>query len=311
MTLAGVLLPLFALIALGFASVRMRLIPAEGVAPMGAVVVRLALPALIFLTLAATPPAEAINPALLAAYGAGTLATMGLCLGLARWGLGLPAPVGATVLLGVALSNSGFLGFPLAQALFGADLAGRLLAHCLLVENVLVIPLGLTALALAQGADGRAPGAGGREALAGLARNPLLLALLAGLAVSALGLPLPAVVRDVLGMLARISAPLALLVVGGMLASLPARGGAAAVGLLVAGKLVLHPLAVWAALALLAVPAELAPGAVLFAAAPMVTIFPLLAARGGQGRLAAMGLLAATLGSFATLPAAIVLLGLG
>ena len=43
---------------------------------------------------------------------------------------------------------------------------------------------------------------------------------------------------------------------------------------------------------------------------PMVTIFPLLAARGGQGQLGAMGLLAATLGSFATLPAVLWLLGL-
>jgi len=306
MTLANTLLPLFGLIALGFAAVRLRWVPAEGVAPMGAVVVRLALPALIFLTLAQAPPAETINPALLAAYAAGTVATMGLCL-LAARALALPAAASATVLLGVALANSGFLGLPVTQALFDAETAGRVLAHCLLVENVLVIPAGLAALALAQGQR-----AGGLALWAGLVRNPLLVALAAGLAVAALGLALPPPLRTGLEMLARLSAPLALLVIGGMLAGLTATGGAAAVGLLALGKLVIHPAATWAALALVPgpVPPALATGAVIFAAMPMVTIFPLLAARDGQGQMAAMGLLVATLGSFATLPVVIILLGL-
>jgi len=82
--------------------------------------------------------------------------------------------------------------------------------------------------------------------------------------------------------------------------------------LLVAGKLVVHPLTVWAALALVPdLDLALSVGAVLYAAMPMVTIFPILAARGGQGQLAAKGLLAATLASFATLPLAITLLQLG
>ncbi|MCC6008900.1 MAG: AEC family transporter [Rhodobacteraceae bacterium] len=307
--LINTLLPLFGLIALGFACVRLRVIPAEGVAPMGAVVVRLALPALIFLTLAATPPAEAIEPWLLVAYGGGTLATILLCLAVARLVLRLDWPECAVVMLGVALSNSGFLGFPVTEALFGAEMAGRLLAHCLLVENLLVIPLGLAALTLADGAGGR-PGASLWSGIAaGLWRNPLVLALAAGLAVSGLGVALPTPIETLLQMLARISAPLALLVIGGILASLQAQRAARAVGLLVVGKLLIHPAAVWSALSLSPlVLDDLFAGAVIYAAMPMVTIFPILAARGGQTQTAAMALVLATLGCFVTLPLLLVAL---
>ena len=110
---------------------------------------------------------------------------------------------------------------------------------------------------------------------------------------------------------AQLSAPLALLVIGGMLASLPASGRIGAVGLIVGGKLVLHPLAVGLGAALMpGLSAQMAAGGILFAAMPMITIFPLLAARAGQGQLAAFGLLVATLGSFASLPLVIHLLGL-
>ncbi len=304
MSLTDTLIPLFALIALGFGAVRLRLIAAEAVAPMGAVVIRLALPALIFLALAASPPAEAISPWLLAAYAAGSLATMAAALALARWGLGLDWAAASVVMLGAAAANSGFMGYPVAQALMGTEVAGRLLAHCMLVENLLVLPLGLAAMAWAQAGSGVSP-------WAGVLRNPLIWALLAGLAVSALGLALPAPLTRALELLARMSAPLALLVIGGMLAGLSVRAGAGAVALAVAAKLGLHPMAVWAALqAVPALPPGLAAGAVLFAAMPMVTIFPLLAARAGQGALGATALAAATLAAFATLPLIIPALGL-
>lgn len=304
MTLTETLVPLFLLIGLGFAAVRLRWLAPEGVAPAGQIVVRLALPALIFLAVAAAPPAEVLQPGLLVAYAAGSLAAFGLALAAARLALGLDPGAAAVVGLGSALANSGFMGFPVAQALMGPETAGRLLAHCMIVENILVIPLGLVLMA-------RAGAAGGGGVWAGVLRNPLLVALAAGLAVSAAGLTLPGPLRAALDLLARLSAPLALLVIGGMLASLPAQGRPGAVALLVAGKLGLHPLAVWAGLAV--VPGAgggLAAGAVLFAAMPMVTIFPLLAARAGQGQMAATGLIAATLASFASLPVAARLLGL-
>lgn len=308
MTLLNALAPLFAVIAIGFAMVRLRLIDGAAVRPMGAVVIRVALPALIFLAVTRQPPGQAVDVAFLLAYGAGSLATFALMVAAARGLLGLSPVEGAVVGLGAAMANSSFLGFPIAQALMGEATASLLLAHLVTVENLVVLPV---ALAMIARAEAKAGGRSGRQLAGDLLRNPLILALAAGLAVAALGVRLPAAAEATLALLARLAAPLALLVIGGMLATLTARGSAGAVTLMVAGKLVLHPLAVLAAVTLVpGVGPVLATGGVLVAAMPMITIFPLLAAQAGQGQLGAFGLLAATVAGFATVPAAIILLGL-
>lgn len=67
------------------------------------------------------------------------------------------------------------------------------------------------------------------------------------------------------------------------------------------GKLIFHPLAI--VLAFLLMPATnplLLAGAILFAAAPMASIYPLLGQRYGMADVAAGALMAATLASFVT-----------
>jgi len=308
MALIDTLVPLFAIVALGFGATRLHYLDPKAVPFLGGVVMRIALPALIFLTLASTPPGRALDAGVLAAYAAGSLVTMGLCMAVARWRLGLSWPVVAVIGLGVSMANSGFMGFPIAQGLMGAQQASLLLAHCMSVENILILPLALVLISAATADDARSDR---MAVLRGIATNPLLIALLAGLLVSAIGLALPGPARATLELLARLSAPLALLVIGGMLATLPVQGRASTVAVLVVGKLLIHPLTVWGALAVVGpVAPGLATGAVLFAAMPMITIFPILSARAGQMQLGAYGLLAATLTSFASLPIVIYLLGL-
>ncbi|MGY6695695.1 MAG: AEC family transporter [Roseinatronobacter sp.] len=308
MYLVHTVFPLFAVIGLGWLVVRSGYLDKQSVAPVGQVVIKVALPALIFLALAATPADQAFDIAFLVAYGLGSVMTMALCFAAARTLFALSHAEAAVIALGVSMSNSSFLGFPIAQALLPAEQAVRIFAHCLVVENLLILPIALLLIAF------NSPEQSTRPRLSILwaqIRNPLLLALVAGGTVSMLGLELPVAARTVLQLLAQLSAPLALLVIGGMLASLPARGRARAVALVVVGKLGLHPLAVWGALAIFpGVSAPLATAGVLFAALPMITIFPLLAARAGQGQLAAFGVLAATLCSFATIPLLIHILGL-
>lgn len=308
MTLIDTLLPLFLLIALGFGAIRAGVVAAGAVPALGALVIRLALPALVFLALSRRPPAEVFEPTLFTAYAVGSLATMGLCVMVARALLGLGRAETAVVAIGVSMANSGFMGFPIGQAVLGAETAATVLAHTMLVENLVILPLGLMLLARAQSAQGAGQGLAGA-----LLRNPLIIAIVAGVALATTGLHLPGVIRGVLDLLAQLAAPLALLVIGGMLASTPGGGARVPVVLILAGKLALHPLAVWAALlAMPGAPSPLAGAGVLFASMPMVTIFPLLCAPAGAaaGRLAALALMVATLGSFATLPLVIMLLGL-
>lgn len=299
------LLPIFAVIGIGWISVRAGYLDHGVVAPAAQVVMRIALPAMIFLALAGRPVGQSFDLAFLLAYGAASLTMLGLGYGGAL-ALGLSRSEGTVVALGVSMANSAFMGFPIGQAIIGQDMAIRVFAHVLIVENLVILPLVLLALANADRDGGARPNVA-RE----LVRNPLMIALVAGGVVSLLGVGLPAPAADVLDLLGRLSAPLALLVIGGMLASLPAGGRLGVVVLIVAGKLVVHPLLVGLGLTLVpAVGPEMVLGGMLFAAMPMITIFPLLAARVGQGKLAALGLMVATSVSFVTLPVGLYTLGL-
>jgi hypothetical protein len=104
-------------------------------------------------------------------------------------------------------------------------------------------------------------------------------------------------------------------VIGGSLVGLKLDGLRGELALVAGGKLLLHPLAVLACLlavgALMGpVPAPLLGAAVLFAAMPMLSIYPVLAQRHGHERFSAAALLAVTLLSFVTISTMIALMPL-
>jgi len=294
MDAVNAIVPLFAVILIGFLAVRSGYFPAESLRPVGEVVLRIALPALIFLSVAGAAPGEGLQPAALLAIGIGSLATFACGVAAAIWGLRMSLRQAAMVGLGISASNSGFIGYPVVQQLYGTAEAGRLLAHMMVVENLVMIPL---ALILSSNAGGVV------ALLRDLARNPLILALAAAIAFQMAGLSLPGHAARTLDLLARMSAPAALLVVGATLATLRPQGQAGAAAVIVLGKLLLHPALTFAAFAVVggfAGPFVL--GAVLFAAMPMMSVYPILCQRAGLGPLAASALLAATILGTVTIP---------
>ncbi len=297
MALLATILPLFTLIALGFAAVRTGYVEPAHTRPLGDFVMKIALPTLIFDAVTGLPAGETLNWRFIGAYAAGSLIAFGAGLWIARRVMGFDMAAGAMVGLGMAGSNSGFMGYPIALGVIGAG-AAPLLAQAMVVENVLMIPLALALSARAGGA-GRAAGL---QALRSVFANPIILALMAGLAFSLAGLGLPAVLAGAVDMLAGVAPPIALFVLGATIAQLPMAGVRANAGVIVAGKLVLHPLAVLAALGLTpGIDGWVLLGGVIFAAAPMMSVYPLFGARAGIEMLSATALLIAVLASFATL----------
>jgi predicted permease len=293
-------LPVFAIIALGFSLVRFQLLPKEAARALGAFVLIVALPALIFTALAKRNFAEIFEPNFLLAFAAGTFATAALVLLIARFALNRGLTEAAIMALGAAGANSGFVGYPIAAAVVGPQ-AAVALALCMLVENMLTIPL-LLALAEAGAGGGRGAGVAIRQSLAGLVKNPLVLAIAAGLAASLTGFRLPAPLERSVDLLAAASAPVALVSIGGALAGLTIRRGLGGMALVVFGKLVLHPALVLAALlALPPVAADLKRALLIIAASPMMAIYPLIGARFGLAGPAAAALLVATILAFGTM----------
>lgn len=296
----SVIAPIFLLVGLGWWSVRGGHFPAGGLPVLAQFVVRFALPALVFRSLATRQVAEVLNAPFLVAYTLGSLAAAGAALAWAHWARRDGLEASALLAMGVSCSNSAFIGFPVCYQLVGPE-AGIGLALCMMVENLLLIPL---CLALADtGSAAHEPfGQAFRRALAGLPKNPLILAIAAGFLFSLFQLPLPAPVFKAVDLLANASAAAALFFIGGTLVGLSARETVGDVVPVAFGKLVLHPAAVLIALWLVGpISPALHTMAVVMAAAPMLGIYPIFGQRHGLGALCSARMVGTTLASFATL----------
>lgn len=299
--------PIFLIIAFGYGLFRTGILPKDGVRALGAFVLTVALPALIFKSLSQRNFTDIINPTYLLAFGLGTLATATIVFCIARYGMKRDLTGAAIMALGAAGANSGFVGYPIAALVVGPP-AVVALALAMLIENLLTIPL-LLAVAEAGQGEGRRPGALILNALKGLVKNPMILAIMAGAAASVIGLRLPAPLEKSVDMMAAASAPVALVSIGGALANLGMARRLDGIALVVLGKLALHPAAIAGALLLLPpLDSDLRRSMLIIAASPMMTIYPLLGARFGLGKTTAAALMVATILSFLTMSAVIALM---
>ncbi|WP_374243810.1 AEC family transporter [Zoogloea sp.] len=308
LTILGITGPIFLIVGVGFAAVRHGLLTRAEMRPLGVFVINVALPALLFKAMSARALGDLVDGHLLLVYALGSLLAAGLALAVSCLLRGRSLQVGAVQALGASMSNSAFIGYPIALQAMG-PLAGSALAVYALVEGLLMMPLLLT-LAEVAGSANRRWSAVLREILRRLTRNPFILAMGAGVLWTLLGVPLPVPVAKAVDMLSVASAPVALFCIGGTLAGLSLRGMAGDLSLIVAGKLLVHPLCVAAVLAVSpGSRPELATAAILNAGMPMLSIYPLLSQKFGQEGLSAAALVAATTLSFFTVSGLLWVLG--
>lgn len=295
----------FVLIAIGYVSVLAGVFSAAELATLSKYVVNFALPSLVFHAISIREIGEFVDFGYLGAYLLGSVAVFAAGYVLARRWAGLQ-PIQSTFDgMGMSCSNSGFVGYPILMIAMPA-VAPTALALNVIVENLFVIPL---VLIMAERANGGAvQGWALTRKIAGrLARNPLTLALCAGLLVSVLGIPLPEIVSEPIGIIALSSAAISLFVIGGTLVGLPLRSVDARVLTIVAGKLLLHPLFVWIGFLVMATigfgvtDSTIGCAGILFAAMPAMSIYPVLAGRYGQQSVAAIAMLVMTVLSFLTI----------
>jgi predicted permease len=304
--------PVYLLIALGYLAGRFEVFSRDELRVMGRFVISFALPALLFKALSQRPVSEILNLNYLLAYGAGSVASWFTMAAIARRVRGQVPVKAALVGMGCGLSNSGFVGFPIALALLGHGTASVALALNMLVENIIMLPLALVLLETAakHGSQSQAWNDVAWRTVVNLRKNPLIIAMVLGLAVATLGLPLPTVLVRATDLLAAASAPVALFVIGGSLIGFKGRGQMGDVTMVAAGKLLLHPTAV--ALAFWAVSTWVGPvdpllrtAGIVYACMPMLSIFPLLAQKHGFEGFTSAALVVATVASFVTLSTAL------
>lgn len=305
-TIATIILPIFAIIGLGWITTRSTLFSTADMRVFGRFVMNIALPALLFNALASRNLSDILNPRYMIYYCAISVAMVVLSLAWFRAARGMELSRAAICVMGTSCSNSGYFVFPILTLAMPLQ-APLVLAMSMIVENLLIIPLCL--ILSAAGSPARQGGMGAllRHILRDLIRRPLMMSMLAGLLWSLLGLPWPEVPQRVATMIATSSVPLALFVIGGSLAGVPFRGNLGLASQVAAIKLLVHPLLALAFLsgaALLGLPGlgpELRSCLLITTAVPMIGVYPIFAQEHGMERMAALAMLLATMTSFVTL----------
>ncbi|MFH1806279.1 MAG: AEC family transporter [Pseudomonadota bacterium] len=296
--------PIFLIMATGYIAVAANIMPQNVVRGMGAFVMNFALPALLITSFSGRDLNEVLHGTFLVAYGGGSLIVFAIGLLFTRYIVRKSMPNAVLQGLGMSFCNSGFIGYPVALQLLGPP-AVMALAMCMMIEILVMMPLVLL-LGDSAAHDGQNRLAVLRKVVIGMGRNPIMLAIVAGLALSVSEITLPGPLFKAIDMLALTAGPTALFVIGGGLVGLRIRGMRIDMARIVTGKLILHPLAVFAMVWLLPpMDPVLQIAAVSFACSPMLSIYALFGQRYGHEGLCAASLMVATSLSFITISTAL------
>jgi predicted permease len=260
--------PVFALIALGFAAARLRLIVDEAARGLSQFVFLFAIPALLFRTTAQVDAGDAAPWALWGAYFTAATAVWCVAALLARAVKPLSPAGGASAAIASTFGNLVMLGIPLAVGYFGE---AAVLPAALIVA--IHAPLHWFAATLLAEWAGRGTGKTFAALFGDLAlsliRNPIILALVGGTLWGLTGLGLHPVLDRSLELLGRAGVPTALFALGLSLAAHGLKGQLSGVYTILALKMALFPAIAWVLAQYLFRLPPLALGVVvLFAALP-------------------------------------------
>lgn len=311
------ILPVYLLIALGFVAVLLGWFPKASIPGVGRFVRNFALPSAVFLVVVQRDISDVVHPGFMLAFGLASILSFGISLTLARRMGGTAPEVHGILAIAGSMSNGLMIGIPLISGLFGAS-ALAAIAQQVVIENTLVLPMGLALAELAwtrkqhQGSSAPSPLVIAGRTLWSTLTNPLVAALLLGLLVSLSGLTLPIAVERSVDMLATSLSGIALVFIGLTLYGTDLRAAIRGVLPAVAIKNAFHPLMmaltfwtvmlVWKAMGWMPVPATYANAAVVIASLPTIGALPAIAARFGQEQPMSLAVLVMTLISALTTP---------
>jgi predicted permease len=243
-----VVFPVFAVILAGVVAGRFRILGQDSSEALNRYVYWFALPALFFLAMnRASLRAGPVLPFALAYLGAVTI-VWSLVMAIGRYAFS--ERLGAAGLGGfvATFANTGYMGIPLFITAFGDK--GTLPAIIASVLNGAVVTGVAIAIVEVDRGAARGFGRAACDALAAVARNPLVIAPFAGLMLGQAGMMLPTPIANFADLIGASAGPCALFAIGLFLASRPLAalvGGRKSieVGWLTLAKLVLHPLVAW------------------------------------------------------------------
>ncbi len=236
--------PVFGLMALGLAA-RLGNVLGPGTGKgLADFVFTIAMPALLFRTMATVALPESLPPALLFSFFGATALVWLLASVATRLPLARPPADSAAIAMGAAFGNTVMMGIPLTLGHFGeaaaAPLALLIAFHAPVLWLLATFQVEATA------------GAGApswplliRTLVGDLARNPILIGIVAGLVWRQTGLAIATVPDRIIALLGQAAIPSALFSLGMSLAQFEIKGEIRTIVTITLLKLLVYPLLAW------------------------------------------------------------------
>jgi len=243
MQTADLVLPVFAVIVTGWLAGAFGYISRSLADGLVHFAYHVAMPALLFVTIAQEPARSLVEWRFALAFGGGSMLCFVLVYLVVRFAWRRDLASSTMYGMTAAMTNTGFVALPILQAIYGQP-AVLPAAIATLFVAVVMFPATVILLEI----DGRGPRGPTADAVA-LAKqivlNPMVLSTLVGLAWSIAGLPLPAPVTAYMNIVAGALTPCALFAIGLGLSVEAVRSNLAASAALAVVKLVAMPLLVY------------------------------------------------------------------
>lgn len=225
MAVFTIVAPVFALIALGYLAATTQFLSETVQKGLAEFAFRMAIPALMFRTVAtATPGATQALPLWFAYFGAIAIVWI-IATVVTRYVLQRPSTDAPAIGMASTYGNTVMIGIPILLALWGDQAAAPIALILSLTSPVLWLTASLHQAA-ADGAKGATVRGTVRTALADLARNPLILAILSAGLWRLSGWQIPGAVDKTLALLGQAGIPCALVGLGASLTQFKIKGQA-------------------------------------------------------------------------------------
>lgn len=292
---AGVILPVFLIIGLGWLARWRGYFGDEAVDALMRYAQNIAAPILLGVSIYGMDLGTAFQPGLLLSFYIGAFSAFALGVVGART-LGRPGPDAVAIGFACLFSNSLLLGVAITERAYGtAGLAGNF--AIISIHSPIMYSLGIVAMELTRSRGQNLPlHRLTRQIGRSILTQPLIIGILTGFAVNLSGLTLPGFAFDGLKMIAGTTIPTALFGLGGVLFRYRPEGDGKAIALVVAASLGVHPIIAWTlGTKVFALDASALRSAVITAAmAPGVNAYLFAHMYGVAKRVAASAVLIAT-----------------
>lgn len=276
----GAVAPLFALMAAGFIVKRAKLLDEHSCAKLNRLITYLFLPALLFCNIYGSDWSTAVNPLVLSylalsiALSVAALWRIVPCLEPENCKRGV-------IIQGIFRSNAAIFGVPIAASLLGEGSLGLVA----MLISVTVVLYNCAAVFVLERFNGKSTSM--KKILLGVIRNPLILSILAAIALKLIGLRLPEILFSPLNSLGSVTSPLGFVLLGASFSFQSAKEHRRTLALTVASRLILVPLVFLIPAYLLGIRGQaLVVLMIIYAAPTALSSFPMAKEFGGDDALA-------------------------